>query len=335
MTHFQPRMYVLLLLLLFCGLLVPRATLAAPVSCTASMSGVTFGSIDFINGLVSTSNPTLSYICTNTSNQRRYVNVCFNINAGTQSSGIDPRNMTNGAGDSLQFQLYQNPGNPPSNPWGSVTQGGPDTPLEVTTSVPGNGNITGSATVYGYLFPGQTTPPAGSYQDAFTGSQTMISLKSSKNKMPASCGTASAGTFPFTVTATIIKSCKVTASPDLNLGSVAATTTNITGNNFINVACTNGTPYYVGLSPSNGGTGGVGLMKGTGSNVDKVPYQLRSTAGLGGTIWGNTATSTIVGNGVAGNGNGTTQPLTVYATVASANYTPDTYTDTVTINVNY
>src|SRR6185312_4872742 len=309
MTHFQPRMYVLLLLLLFCGLLVPRATLAAPVSCTASMSGVTFGSIDFINGLVSTSNPTLSYICTNTSNQRRYVNVCFNINAGTQSSGIDPRNMTNGAGDSLQFQLYQNSGNPPSNPWGSVTQGGPDTPLEVTTSVPGNGNITGS--------------------------QTMISLKSSKNKMPASCGTASAGTFPFTVTATIIKSCKVTASLDLNLGSVAATTTNITGNNFINVACTNGTPYYVGLSPSNGGTGGVGLMKGTGSNVDKVPYQLRSTAGLGGTIWGNTATSTIVGNGVAGNGNGTTQPLTVYATVASANYTPDTYTDTVTINVNY
>jgi spore coat protein U-like protein len=66
-----------------------------------------------------------------------------------------------------------------------------------------------------------------------------------------------------------------------------------------------------------------------------VPYQLTSTAGAGGTIWGNTATSTAVGNGVAGTGTGAAQSLTVYATAASANFTPDSYADTVTVNVNY
>jgi spore coat protein U-like protein len=65
-----------------------------------------------------------------------------------------------------------------------------------------------------------------------------------------------------------------------------------------------------------------------------VPYQLNSVSNTG-PVWGNTATATTVGNGVAGTGTGISQPIPVYATVPSANFTPDTYTDTVTVNVNF
>ena len=136
---------------------------------------------------------------------------------------------------------------------------------------------------------------------------------------------------------TIQKACTVTAgaASDVSLGTVAATATDVTGNNTITVNCSKTTPYYIGLAPSNASTDGAGEMRGTGANADKVPYQLRSTAGTSGTIWGNTATTSSVGNGVTGTGTGANQTHTVYVTAPSANYTPDNYADTVTVNVNY
>lgn len=70
-------------------------------------------------------------------------------------------------------------------------------------------------------------------------------------------------------------------------------------------------------------------------NTDQVLYQLRSTSGTSGTIWGNTATSTSVGNGVAGTGTGSAASYNIYGTATVANYTPDSYQDQVVINVNY
>lgn len=158
------------------------------------------------------------------------------------------------------------------------------------------------------------------------------------------CAAASAhaavATANFQVTITILKSCSVTAGAASNiaLGSVVTTATNTTGTSNISVTCSKTTPYYIGLAPSNASTTGAGVMSGTGAipaNTDKVPYQLTSTPGAAGTIWGNTATATAVGNGVAGTGSGAAQSIPVYATAASANFTPDSYADTVTVNVNY
>jgi spore coat protein U-like protein len=160
--------------------------------------------------------------------------------------------------------------------------------------------------------------------------------------MNASAATSPA-TATFQVLITIQKACTVLAgaASNINLGTVNSTATNTTGSNTISVTCSKTTPYYVGLAPStaNGGntTGGGNMISTTAPavNTDKVPYQLSSTAGPSGTPWGNTATSTSVGNGVAGTGTGLAQPLTVYATAASANFTPDSYADTVTVNVNF
>lgn len=54
-----------------------------------------------------------------------------------------------------------------------------------------------------------------------------------------------------------------------------------------------------------------------------------------GKVWGNTATAENVGNGVAGKGDGTNKLHTVHVIVPSADVKPGSYSDTVTINVNY
>ncbi len=141
----------------------------------------------------------------------------------------------------------------------------------------------------------------------------------------------------FDVSLTIQAACSVTAgaASNIDLGTVPSTATNLGNSSSITVKCSNTVPYYVGLAPSNGATNGAGSLRPAGSSPNTVPYQLRSTAGTSGTVWGNTATTSSVGNGVTRTGNGADQTLTVYATAPSANYAPDTYSDTVTITVNY
>ena len=142
----------------------------------------------------------------------------------------------------------------------------------------------------------------------------------------------------FTVTADIKHQCKIKgAIADIDFGTQSGTATNLQGSTALTVQCTRTTPYYIGLLPGNGNTAGAGLMYGQAplTAADTVAYQLRSTAGMSGTIWGNTATSISVGNGVAGTGTGSDQNHTIYATLASANAAAGNYQDTVTVTVNY
>lgn len=149
---------------------------------------------------------------------------------------------------------------------------------------------------------------------------------------------AATATGTFDVLLTIEETCSVTAGAgsNIDLGAVDSTTTNIAGSSAISVTCTKGTPYFIGLAPSGGSTDGSGTMAPTtAGNTDEVPYQLQQTAGLGGAAWGNTATTLSEGNGVAGSGSGAAQSHNVYALAPSANFTADSYRDTVTVNVNY
>ena len=145
----------------------------------------------------------------------------------------------------------------------------------------------------------------------------------------------------FKVTMTITSTCAVTTPGDISLGSVVAQTTAVTqtGNTTFKVNCSKGTAFYIGLAPSNASTAGAGTMSGAiVGNTDKVPYTLYSDSGYS-TVWGNTATSSAVGNGKSGTGLGMASAnavsFTAYAKATNADFTPDTYTDTVTVNVNY
>ncbi|WP_425267166.1 Csu type fimbrial protein [Buttiauxella warmboldiae] len=153
---------------------------------------------------------------------------------------------------------------------------------------------------------------------------------------------AAVATNTFQVLINITASCIVNSGSgsNINLGSVSSSATNTTGNSSFSVQCSRTTPYFIGLAPStiNGGnTTGAGSMasvENSATNTDKIPYQLHQTSGTG-PVWGNTATTTAAGNGVAATGTGLAQTYTVYAVAASANFAPDSYADTVTINVNY
>jgi spore coat protein U-like protein len=158
-------------------------------------------------------------------------------------------------------------------------------------------------------------------------------------------GTAGAAPNPavatFQVLLKINKACSIVAgtTSNIDLGTHDSSDTNFSNNNSISVTCSKGTPYFIGLAPSNSSTTGAGTMAALNvapvtGNTDSVPYQLRSVSPTG-LVWGNTATSTTVGNGFTGNGTGAAVAIPVFATVPSANFTADSYADTVTVNVNY
>lgn len=149
----------------------------------------------------------------------------------------------------------------------------------------------------------------------------------------------------FKVNLTIASACTVSAAVgtnDINFGTTNANpTANLSASQAtpISVACSVGTPYVINLTPaSTTSTTGAGNMVNGGVNV---PYQLRQATGISGAVWGNTGTVVggvvTKGNAVQGAGAGMTSPLThtVYATVPSTDFAPNTYTDTVNVSVVY
>jgi spore coat protein U-like protein len=159
----------------------------------------------------------------------------------------------------------------------------------------------------------------------------------------SSITSANTTTGTFTVSVTVNKACTITtsASSNITFAAVNAGTAPASNNGSFSVNCSNTTPFYIGLAPQNVASNtGAGTMKGAiNGNNNTITYQLYQNAGLS-NVWGNTATSTSAGNGISGTGAGMAASKaiaeTVYAAVTgSTDVTPDTYSDTVTINVNF
>jgi spore coat protein U-like protein len=326
--------YIVALLLIGCGLFWTTPAHATITCSTASMGAVSFGTVNPLSSLTSTT-ATLSYTCKNsTGGGTHSATLCFSIGepGGAQTN---PRLMKSGA-NTLQFQLYQSPGF--TTVWGSQFFGS-NTPLMVNLSLASGASTNGTATLDAQVLGGQTTviPSATNYADNYANTDTALTINDQAgNTPPGTCsGTESSVFFPFNVTALVSTKCTVSAN-NLSLGSVAAGATPPSGNTTLSVTCSSTTPYNVGVAPLNvSSTTGAGTMKGTGTNTNTVTYQLYSNSGLS-TVWGNTATATSTGNGVAGTGTGSAQTLTVYAKVTSStDVQPDNYSDTVQVNVNY
>jgi len=335
MNKSLPRLLAVLLLVVGGLFHVAPARAAGGITCTsASMTPVSFGTVNPLSSLTTTT-ATLTYSCKNTDNKTHSATICFSIGepGGAQTN---PRQMSSG-GNRLQFQLYQDPGY--TTVWGSEYFGTFLTPLRVNLTLGPDGSTSNAfATLYAQVLNGQTTTVAGSYTDNYQNGDTAITVNDVQSgTAPNSCGGANTGAyFPFLVSATVQKNCTVAAN-DLTFNAVAAGTATAPGNTTLSIACTANTPYTVGLLPLNvASTTGAGTMKGeTGGNTNTVQYQLYSNSTLS-QVWGNTAAVGSTGNGVAGTGTGSAQALNVYAkTTSSTDVTPDTYTDTVQVNVNY
>ena len=144
---------------------------------------------------------------------------------------------------------------------------------------------------------------------------------------PAAAFGATATT-SFTVTATVVATCAVSAG---NLGFGNYATTVLDATTTISVTCTNLTPYLVELDAGIGSGATVAARRMTGPSSETLSYSLYQDAGRL-LVWGPTSAL----QSVAGTGNGAAQTLTVYGRVnASQSPQAGSYADTITVTVTY
>lgn len=302
------------------------------LSCSISgVQPINFGNVNPLSSTGAETSMTFSYSCSKVlTDVLSAITLCFNIGASSNGQ-TNPHGMSFAGppASTLNYQLYQNQAH--TVIWGNQNQAGTPPPM-AQIALLNLTPVTGSLTVYAKLTTPQITAAPGSYLDVFNSATASVTTNTGLALPPADCGNGTGPSFPFNVTAVVTKQCNISFVNNISIGPVTMNQSNIGSSNTLGVACSNNTPYSIGLSPSNGSTTGSGQMKtsGSGSNTDLVLYQLRSTSGQSGTPWGS-----ITANSVNGTGTGSTTAYTVYATVPNANYAPDNYADTVTINVTY
>jgi spore coat protein U-like protein len=151
----------------------------------------------------------------------------------------------------------------------------------------------------------------------------------------ATTGQAVTTTTTFVVSATVVKTCSVSA------GALAFTNYTpgggaVTNSSTVNVNCTKTTPFTVAL---NGGTttGGTVAQRLMASGTNTLEYNLFTTNTYG-TVFGDGSGTSVTQSG-AGAGVATAVPFTVYGQLPDSannkNAVPGAYTDTITVTVTY
>jgi spore coat protein U-like protein len=143
---------------------------------------------------------------------------------------------------------------------------------------------------------------------------------------------ATSKTATFTVSLTIQADCDITANP-LDFGSTGIIQANIDQTTTVNVTCTKGTAYNIGLDQGSisGSAVATRLLGGTGAPTPTVIFGLyRDSART--QIWGQT----IGVDTLSGTGTGSSQALTIYGRVpVQTAQASGAYTSTITATVTF
>ena len=324
------------------ALVITGVAAATAQTCTASMTSMDFGNVEVaLNQNVDTIG-TLTVNCSGSGNTQ--LRLCLHLcegSGGMDTSDMSPRYMNNSSG--LQYNLFQNGAY--TQVWGARDAAGNsycassawsswNLVLAASPSL-SSGSYSGTFTVYGRVFAGQTTMPVGSYSSSFTAttnSQSRFVL--AYRNCCLACNTTT--TFqttsaPFTVSATVVPSCSVTAS-DLSFGTDSMLSGNIDAMSTVGVTCASGQAYSISLNQgtTTGGTTTTRLMKHASSSAT-IPYQLFSDAPRS-QNWGNSAADDVNGTGT-----GSAVNHTVYGRVPEQAVAPQagSYSDTITVTVIY
>ena len=137
-------------------------------------------------------------------------------------------------------------------------------------------------------------------------------------------------TTTFQVSATVLGSCAVSAT-SLAFGNYdQAAVTPLDATNTVTVNCTIGTVYNIGLG-AGGGTGATVDIRKMSTGANTLDYTIYKETGRT-TVWGNTvSTNTISATALV-----TPTVHTAYGRVSTGQNVPaGTYTDTITVTVNY
>lgn len=295
-------------------------------SCSFSVSNPDFGNVDTLSGGVDDTAATVNISCGGAV-LGATVRVCLNINAGSGGATSGIRHMRNASSAPLNYQLYKDAAH--SLPWGSVEQPALGTPVVVDLTLPLlGGTVATTRTIYGRVLGSQQSAPAGSYSSAFAGAEVRFNW-TTYLLTPPDCSTVAANPIrpAFNVLANVAANCSVSAQ-NLDFGPHGVLSANVDANGGIDVTCTPGTNYAIGLNGGLSGAPPTQRQMKQGSQV--VFYGLyrnmaRSLA------WGNGAGETL-----AGTGTGALQNLPVYGRVpAQTTPSPGLYADTIVVTVTY
>ena len=321
------------------------------MKCTASVSSISgtggnvlaFGTptqgINLLEGQIPEVQATINYECKSFLKSTTHTRLCFNIDGGNNSpSQNTPRLLAHPKrpANTLQFQLYK----PDGTVWGSNAPNSNAKPYMTEMLVIGpDGTKSGQITLTAKLLNHQETAAlyadGSPYEAVFNGISASLNWNTTYwRQHPTDCGTyySSNDSFPFTVQAHASPVCEFISADDIDFGTHTAGSTNLKQSGNLRVRCTNGTPYTVGLIPSNGNQEGRGEMKSTNpANTDKVPYVLKK--GNSSELWGNQPSGT--GSWQKATGDGSSKTYTVAAEVKNTDYTPGEYQDKVTVDIRY
>ena len=309
----------------FClGLFVFGQAPAHAQTCAFRMPDIDFGNIDLTTGSTFDVTLNLQVRCSGTPNAR--IRYCPNIGSGSGGHlNGDPRYMVNGS-NQLGFNIFRNNGR--TRVWGSHFWPYFNPP-QPRIRLDGAGQFTGTQTIRARIYSGQTTLPSGVYTSSFSGGHTLFSYAYFSGQNCATIGAANAVQVPFTVRANNIGGCSVAAN-NLGFGTLSTLTTNADATSTVNVRCSTGTSYQVGL---NGGlTGAIDpTQRRMAAGADQITYGLYQDAARA-VPWGNTLGS----NTVSGVGTGAAQGLTVFGRIPPQVTPPSaTYADTIVVTVTY
>lgn len=318
--------------------------------CTATMDSINFGNVDFLVPNTPQVQTSVTVTCTKQSNIDRVqkFNVCLAADGGQGGQEIktqvDPRHLClNGSctanNPPLEYNFYIDANY--ATVWGATNKSRGSNINKVISIPAGSVSKTETFPIYAKIDPSQANVTRGHYTADFSGTSTAITNIATNSDTARACSNADfrrySERFPFTVSATVINNCHISAPQDINFGNVNPAATNLQGQTYFDVTCTKDIPYNIGLQPSNGNDAGQGEMRAVqAGNTDTVLYTLRSRPGMNGLDWGNLISKGSVGNDVSGRGTGLPQRHNIYATVNSvAGSRPGEYRDKVIINVHY
>ena len=143
---------------------------------------------------------------------------------------------------------------------------------------------------------------------------------------------AATTTTTFSVTATVVPTCSVSAAP-LDFGTAIPNpiNLNVDAQSTITATCANGAPYTIALSAGSGlGASFASRRMASGPNL--LVYSLYTDATRT-VVWGNGGAGSSVVNR---NGNGAAQQITVFGRIPTGQSVPTgTYSDTIVVTLSF
>ena len=274
--------------------------------CSFTMSNEAFGNVDVLPGAPFTTNAMLNISCNGAAILPTTIFICISFPTAFTMQG--PSTST------LNYQILGPP--PATSPWSSTT----------ALALPVSGTIA-SFTASGTFQISATL--LGSQQSALPGSYTQTATANvAYDTTTCTSGLLNmTGSFSYTTTATVVKSCYVNAS-NLQFPSAGDLNSPISGQSEIDVQCSNGIGYTVGL---NGGLSGATdpTQRQMTFGTSFITYGLYQDMNHS-MPWGSTA------NVASGTGTSISQPYPVYGLVPVQATPPiGTYSDTVVVSVAY